>query len=103
MPEADSEWLHLVGTVDVKELQKQYNRFCKVVLKNRKYRLHTTTISGPQDIHDYGTKEQYWTDFYKGKVKTFFKIVAEYDYFCSDERAYWIVDWINEQIENCEQ
>ncbi len=103
LPEADFEWLHMVGIADIKELQKQYNRFCKVIVKNRKYHLYPTKIEGNQTVHDYGTKKQYWTGFYRGKVETIFKAGVEGDYRCSDERAYWIVDWINEQIENCGQ
>ncbi len=100
----DVEWANIVGEVDVIEMQKQYNRFCKMIVKGRKhFYIHQEKISGPnRNNYDYGELPKYWTGFYKGRTWSIFRTGAE-NYYCSDERAYWIVDWINEQIESCGQ
>lgn len=97
-----AQWMQIVGRTDGKELQKQYNTFCKVV-KNSNFGVYATVkeIPAVEPNTQYTTPEEYWFGYYRKngncEWKTFF-LVGYLKYKATDNRADEIAGWVKEEV-----
>ena len=100
-----AEWIQVVGRTDRKELQKQYNVFCRVI-KNPRFRVFETVkeIPAVEPNTQYTTPEEYWFGYYKKNEryewKTFF-LIGYLEYKTTDSRADKIAGWVKKKVSNC--
>lgn len=92
-----SDILEYVGTTKPAKVRKMYRLFSRVVLKED-YRVRRLYYAVPASA-EYGGTVGYWYGVYSGgdgklKVKTIYHSNSEE--YCSDKRAYKIVDWMYE-------
>lgn len=96
-----AEWMQLVGKTDVKELQKQYNIFCKV-LSNPKFGVHATVNEIPTVVPStqFTTPKEYWNGYLKNSGEYELKVLfleGYLEYEATDKRADKIADWMKRE------
>ena len=96
-----TDWMQLVGKTDVKELQKQYNIFCKVT-SNPNFNVHGTVkeIPAVEPNTEYTTPKEYWYGYLNNNGKYELKVLfleGYLEYEATDKRADKIADWIEKE------
>ncbi len=95
------DWLEKVGTTDLEILQQKYNIFRKII-KNPKFAIYNTRNIIPNDVdHSYTQTTEHWYGYINGTQgkDIYYKGYLEYD--VTDERAFWIVNWISDEVRKC--
>lgn len=99
--------LEYVGTADSQKVHKMYSLFLRVVLKDGyclkpKSNIIPNGSIGVSTANNYEDKRQYWTGiYYNDEGCLAYKAIYESgtDMVCSDKRAYKIVQWICDCLE----
>lgn len=95
------DWLEKVGIVDIEILQEKYNLF-REIIKNPKFAIYCKTDIIPNDIDfPYTKTTEHWYGYISRITgrDIFYTGYLEYD--VTDDRAFEIVDWINEEVGKC--
>ena len=95
------DWLEKVGVVDIEILQEKYNLF-REIMKNPKFAIYPKSNIIPNDInHSYTKTTENWYGYIKDMEVTNIFYDGYLGYDVTDDRAFEIVDWINEEVGKC--
>ena len=95
------DWLEKIGVVDLETLQGKYNLF-REIIKNPQFAIYCKSNIIPNDInHSYTETTENWYGYISGITgkDIFYTGYLEYD--VTDDRAFEIIDWINEEVGKC--
>lgn len=93
--------LEYVGSTNASKVCKMYRLFSKVVF-SEDYFVKDIRNFGPA-LTEYDGKEGHWYGLYsdeKGKLMTAVIYHSNVDKYCTDERAYKIVDWMYDTLKD---
>ena len=94
-----ADMLKFKGTTDADKVYRMQRLMCKVAVKDGYYLLDKTIV-GPNG-NEYGGRIRYWNGYYydeQGNVNVCGFYMSNSDKYCSDARAYIIVDWLYDSL-----